>query len=77
MKIAFLGQMPLKKEVQGVVGLHRSGPFFLRAVFTLFVFSNGLFIVFTVNGLSSPNAFIGDPMFLKKSLDSRSKALRE
>jgi len=27
--------------------------------------------------LSSPKAFIGDPMFLKKSLDSRSETLRE
>jgi hypothetical protein len=27
MKIAFFGQMPLKKEIKGVVALHRSGPF--------------------------------------------------
>jgi hypothetical protein len=26
---------------------------------------------------SSPNAFIGDPVFPQKSLDSRSEALRE
>jgi hypothetical protein len=38
---------------------------------------NGLFIVFTGFFSSSPKAFIGDPVFLKKSLDSRSKALRE
>jgi len=38
---------------------------------------NGLFTVFTGIFSSSPNAFIGDPVFLKKSLDSRSEALRE
>jgi len=31
----------------------------------------------TGNFSSSPNAFIGDPMFLKKNMDPRSKALRE
>jgi len=38
---------------------------------------NGLFIVFTGIFSSSPKDFIGDPLFLKKSLDSRSEALRE
>ena len=37
----------------------------------------GLFIVFSYNFSSAPNAFIGDPVFLKKSLDSRSEAPRE
>jgi hypothetical protein len=34
-------------------------------------------LVATSNFLSSPNAFIGDPILLKKTLDSRSKALWE
>jgi hypothetical protein len=38
---------------------------------------NGLFIVFTGILSSSPKAFIGDPLFPEKSLDSRSEALRE
>jgi hypothetical protein len=38
---------------------------------------NGLFIAFTANFSSSPNVFIGDPVLLKKSLDSRLEALRE
>jgi hypothetical protein len=38
---------------------------------------NGNNVIFTGFFSSSPKAFIGDPMFLKKSLDSRSKALRE
>jgi len=36
-----------------------------------------IFIVFLEFFPSSPKAFIGDPLFLKKSLDSRSEALRE
>jgi hypothetical protein len=35
------------------------------------------FIIPTGNFSSSPKVFIGDPMFPKKSLDSRSEALRE
>ena len=38
---------------------------------------NGFFIVIIGSFSSSPNAFIGDPLFFKKSLDSRSEALRE
>jgi hypothetical protein len=35
------------------------------------------FLMETGNFLSAPKAFIGDPIFLKKSLDSRPEALRE
>jgi hypothetical protein len=34
-------------------------------------------IVFTGDFPSSPKAFIGDPVFLKKRLDSRPETLRE
>jgi hypothetical protein len=40
-------------------------------------FIKGLFIVVAGNFSSSPKAFIGDPVFPEKSLDSRSEALRE
>jgi len=39
--------------------------------------NKGLFEVFLGNFLSSPKAFIGDPVLLKKSLDSRLETLRE
>ncbi len=42
-----------------------------------FFIINGLLIVFTGNFTSSPNVFIGDPVFPEKSLDSRSEALRD
>jgi len=49
-----------------------------KAIYLLiYLVFNGLFIIFTGNFSSSPKAFIGDPMFLRKSLDSRSEALRE
>jgi hypothetical protein len=40
-------------------------------------FISGLYIEFAGMVSSSLNAFIGDPAFLKISLDSRSEALRE
>jgi len=40
-------------------------------------FNNGFFIGFIGFFSSSPKAFIGDPLFLKKSPDSRQEALRE
>jgi hypothetical protein len=39
--------------------------------------SGGLLIVLTGIFSSSPNSFIGDRVFLKKSLDSRSEGQRE
>jgi hypothetical protein len=37
----------------------------------------GVISLFPGNFPSSPKAFIGDPLLLKKNRDSRSKALRE
>jgi len=39
--------------------------------------SGSLLMVHTGIFSSSPNSFIGDPVFLKKSLDSRLEGLRE
>jgi len=40
-------------------------------------FNNGLFIGFIGFFSSSPKVFVGNPLFLKKILDSRQEALRE
>jgi hypothetical protein len=50
---------------------------YLKAGLKPETFINGLLIGFTGFFSSSPKAFIGDPVFFKKSLDSRSEALRE
>ena len=41
------------------------------------IISNCLFMAFTGDFSSSPNVFVGDPMFPEKNLDSRPEALRE